>query len=71
MSTGQNQSDAFPAELLTVSEVARLLRVHPNTLRLWSNRGLLKTYRIGYRRDRRFRRQDIDSFLESNPPVET
>jgi excisionase family DNA binding protein len=71
MSTGQNENDALPAELLTVSEVSRLLHVHPNTVRLWSNTGLLKSYRIGYRRDRRFRRQDIDSFFKSNPPTET
>ena len=71
MSTIQDKKDAFPTEMLTISEVARLLRVHPNTLRLWSDRGLLKAYRIGYRRDRRFRREDIDRFLIGNPPTET
>ncbi len=49
--------------MLTAGEVARLLRVHINTLRRWSNQGLIKAYRIGNRGDRRFRQQDISSFL--------
>jgi excisionase family DNA binding protein len=49
--------------MLTTSDVARLLNVHINTVRRWSNQGALKTYRIGARGDRRFRREDIASFL--------
>jgi excisionase family DNA binding protein len=49
--------------MLTTSEVARLLNVHINTVRRWSNQGVLKTYRIGARGDRRFHREDIISFL--------
>lgn len=49
--------------LLTVAEVSDLLGVHMNTVRRWSERGLLTVYYIGSRGDRRFRRQDIDSFL--------
>ena len=49
--------------MLTASEVARLLNVHINTLRRLSNQGIIKTYRIGPRRDRRFYRDDIDDFL--------
>lgn len=49
--------------MLTTSDVARLLNVHINTVRRWSNQGMLKTYRIGARGDRRFRREDIASFL--------
>ena len=52
-------------ELLTVSEVAKALHVHPNTVRNWSDNGLLKSYRLGYRGDRRFSREDIDKFLLS------
>jgi excisionase family DNA binding protein len=50
--------------MLTTSEVARLLNVHINTVRRWTNRRMLKTYRIGSRGDRRFDREDIASFLE-------
>ena len=49
--------------MLTISEVAHLLNVHINTVRRWSNQGILKSYRIGSRGDRRFRQEDIDSFL--------
>jgi len=49
--------------MLTTSEVARLLNVHINTVRRWSNYGVLKAYRIGSRGDRRFRQDDIDTFL--------
>ena len=49
--------------MLTTSDVARLLNIHINTVRRWSNQGILKTYRIGSRGDRRFRQEDITSFL--------
>jgi excisionase family DNA binding protein len=49
--------------MLTIGEVAELLNVHLNTVRRWSNRGILKAYRIGSRGDRRFRQEDITNFL--------
>jgi excisionase family DNA binding protein len=49
--------------MLTVTEASRLLSVHPNTLRRWSNKGVIKVYRIGSRADRRYRKDDIDRFL--------
>ena len=52
--------------MLTTNGVARLLNVHVNTVRRWSDQGLLKVYRIGPRGDRRFKREDIDSFLLQN-----
>ena len=55
-------------DMLTVSEVARLLHVHPNTLRRWSNSGRIRAYRITPRGDRRFKRVDIARLLaEFNP----
>jgi excisionase family DNA binding protein len=51
------------SEMLTVREVARLLHVHPNTLRRWSNNGRIKAYRITSRGDRRFKREEIVRFL--------
>ena len=50
-------------DMLTVREVARLLHVHPNTLRRWSNNGRIKAYRITARGDRRFKREEIAQFL--------
>lgn len=49
--------------VLTVREVAEFLNIHVNTVRRWSNLGILRGYRIGPRGDRRFRRQDIVAFL--------
>ena len=49
--------------MLTTSELAHLLNVHINTVRRWSNRGIIKAYRIGPRGDRRFQEQDIAHFL--------
>ena len=49
--------------MLTVSEVAQLLHIHPNTLRRWSNEGRLNAFRITPRGDRRFKRQDVERFL--------
>jgi len=50
-------------KMLTVSDVASLLNVHINTIRRWSNQGILKAYRIGSRGDRRFQQEDITNFL--------
>ena len=50
--------------MLTIGDVAKCLGVHPNTVRIWSNKSILKSYRIGPRCDRRFRREDIDDFLK-------
>lgn len=50
--------------LLTVREVAELLHIHNNTVRRWSDEGLLKSYRISRRGDRRFKKEDINRFLE-------
>ncbi len=53
--------------MLTTSDVARLLNVHMNTVRRWSNQGILSSYRIGSRGDRRFREEDIANFLSQEP----
>ena len=49
--------------MLTVREVARLLNIHSNTVRRWSDRGVIRAYRITRRGDRRFKREDITRFL--------
>ena len=49
--------------MLTVKDVARLLHIHENTARRWSNQGILRAYRISSRGDRRYRQEDIARFL--------
>ena len=49
--------------MLTITEASRFLHVHTNTLRRWSDSGVIKAYRIGGRADRMFRQDDIERFL--------
>jgi excisionase family DNA binding protein len=56
-SIGQTKS------MFTTRELSRFLNVHINTVRRWSDHGILKSYRIGPRGDRRFSRDDVLSFL--------
>jgi excisionase family DNA binding protein len=51
--------------LMTVREVAQLLHIHNNTVRRWSDRGIIQSYRINQRGDRRFKREDINNFLNN------
>jgi hypothetical protein len=48
--------------LLTTAEVAVILDVHTNTVRKWETLGLLKSFRIGPRLDRRFDFDTIQAF---------
>jgi diguanylate cyclase (GGDEF)-like protein/excisionase family DNA binding protein len=49
---------------LSVTKAARLLGVHPNTIRAWSDQGRLRYYRINPRGDRRYRLGDLERFLD-------
>lgn len=53
-----------PSPVLTPREAARFLGVHPNTLRRWSDAGLLEAYRVGIAGHRRFKRADLLAYLE-------
>lgn len=53
-------------EYLTLKEVSDLLKVHENTLRNWDKNGTLKAIRIGGRKIRRYKKEDIIKFMESN-----
>lgn len=52
-------------ELVTLSEVSAILKVHPNTLRKWDRKGILKAVRFGERGDRRYKKQDVLKLMES------
>ena len=71
MLRNDNKGEAPHTRMLNVTEVAHLLHVHPNTIRLWSKMGVLKAYRIGKRRDYRFSMEDVQTFLfrDGSPPT--
>jgi excisionase family DNA binding protein len=56
-----NDNEIIP--MLTVKDVSRLLHIHVNTVRRWSDRDIIKAYRITRRGDRRFRQDDMARFL--------
>ena len=51
-------------ELLTLMEASAILKCHPNTLRLWDKKGILPAIRIGERRARRYKKEDILRLLD-------
>jgi diguanylate cyclase (GGDEF)-like protein/excisionase family DNA binding protein len=57
---------------LSVTKAARMLGVHPNTVRAWSDAGRLRYYRINPRGDRRYRPIDLQRFLAAaeSPAIE-
>ena len=57
------QPEGIDSIILTVSEVARRLKAHPHSVRRWSDAGILQSYRIGFRGDRRFRSEDVIAFM--------
>jgi excisionase family DNA binding protein len=54
------------SEYLTLSEVSKMLKVHPNTLRNWDKNGTLKPIRLGERKIRRYKKEDVIKFLETS-----
>jgi len=58
------KKDVNMPELLTLSEACELLKVHPNTLRQWDKKGVLPAIRIGTKRIRRYRKEDIIKMLD-------
>ena len=60
-------------EYLTVEEAAGLLEIKPATLYAYVSRGVLKSYRQGIKRQRLYRRADVEALLRVAPssgPVE-
>ena len=59
-------NDSLAGSMLRTGEASRLLSVHENTLRRWSDEGLIRSYRINHRGDRRFLQHDIRNFIIKN-----
>lgn len=54
-------------DLLTVREVAEVLRVSPLTIKRWGKRGKLPAIRINSRGDRRYRKEAVLWLLGITP----
>ncbi len=55
-------------DLLTVREVAQLLRVSPLTIKRWGKRGKLPPIRINSRGDRRYKKEAVLYLLGMQSP---
>jgi excisionase family DNA binding protein len=51
-------------DILTLKQASDVLNVHPNTLRNWDKKGVLRAIRYGDRRDRRFKKSDLLKLLK-------
>lgn len=60
-----DDADAF----LTTGQAARLLNIHVNTVRRWADCGVIKTYRLGSRGDRRYMIRDVRQLLQLKPAI--
>jgi DNA-binding transcriptional MerR regulator len=59
-------ADDTLSEYLTLKQVSELLKIHPNTLRNWDKKDILKPIRIGERRIRRYKKEDVIKFVQKN-----
>ena len=57
-----NQDKKTP-DILTLKQACEILNCHPNTLRNWDKKGILKAIRFGSRGDRRFKKTEVLKIL--------
>jgi excisionase family DNA binding protein len=57
------KNNATLGPMLTVGEASKILGIHSNTLRQWSDQGIITAYRIGPRGDRRFKRENVAALI--------
>jgi excisionase family DNA binding protein len=63
MATNTDKNQISLPDILTLQQACEVLNCHPNTLRQWDNKGILKAIRFGTRRDRRYKKVDILKLL--------
>lgn len=61
--TEEKQNKELP-ELITLKEACKILKVHPNTLRAWDKKGILVAVRLGERKIRKYKVEDIKKLIE-------
>ncbi len=59
------RADTNRNRMLAVRHVAQLLGIHESTVRMWADSGILESYRIGPRGDRRIPAESVARTLEA------
>lgn len=49
--------------LMTIGQVAEIFNIHQDTLRNWEKKGILVPLRVGPRKDRKYRKADIETIV--------
>lgn len=65
MTTNFPENEAT-VQMMNVNEVARLLRVHPSSVKRWQKSGALEAYRIGPKGSLKFRRENVLKFINNS-----
>ena len=60
-----SMSISAAAASLPITKAARMLGVHPNTLRAWADQGRIRCLRVNERGDRRFLMDDLQAFMRA------
>ena len=55
--------DMIIDNMMTIVEVSRIFHIHPNILGRWADKGVIKSYCITSRGDRRFMARDVEEFI--------
>jgi predicted site-specific integrase-resolvase len=58
-------------DLISLRDASNMLRVHPNTLRHWETKGIIHSVRLGSRKDRKFRIEEIERLLTGSGSTAT
>ena len=66
MKTTQEIPISALPELLSLKETAEILKCHPNTLRQWDTKGILKAVRFGTRKDRKYKKDEVLKIINQN-----
>ena len=59
----QKKLEELP-ELLSIGQVSEIFKIHADTLRNWEKSGKLTPLRVGPRKDRRYRKEDIQVLID-------
>ena len=65
---GEDRKSAYKRTTITTSQFAKLVGLHENTIRRWGDEGILRSFRVGTRGDRRFYRDDVTFIIENRSP---